>query len=496
MNGHAAVDYINGHGALPDSPASGSTPTSGPVAPVSKKTKAKKPVDDNEKAKLVAARLNQLELGAAEEKDQELEIEREVRKATRDMTNLLAGIANPLERMDALQKRNTDLFAEMKKLERDHLKAKKRADQLQKEKDASRSELTKVVGMKDRLEKLCRTLTSENKKMKVVHEADFVSSSQEEHKRLEDTEKKSRDLISERGESIFWDIGEIMDQKEKPGTLQLDMETEELYVYILNSNNGHEARSRVQSANSMSSRFKTKFKSLIEQYELRELHFLSLQRTKECELHTHLARCEQQRKVAENEAARSRQLSAQVSTFSQTETELRSQLNIYVEKFKQVEDTLNNSNDLFLTFRKEMEEMSKKTKRLEKENLNLTRKHDLTNKNILEMAEDRARLTEDMEILRKKNTTLESVIRRMQDQGRAPAVGTAIEGDEEGTESEYDDEDYDEEEGSEEVEYDDDTEEELAFQTTASGLPAFGPVPPPPTVNQALVNGKVNGIKQ
>ena len=74
MNGHAAVDYINGHGALPDSPASGSTPTSTPVASVSKKTKAKKPVDDIEKAKLVAARLNQLELGAAEEKDQELEI--------------------------------------------------------------------------------------------------------------------------------------------------------------------------------------------------------------------------------------------------------------------------------------------------------------------------------------------------------------------------------------------------------------------------------------
>ena len=74
MNGHPAVDYINGHGALPDSPASGSTPISAPVAPVSKKTKAKKPVDDNEKAKLVAARLNQLEIGFAEEKDQELEI--------------------------------------------------------------------------------------------------------------------------------------------------------------------------------------------------------------------------------------------------------------------------------------------------------------------------------------------------------------------------------------------------------------------------------------
>ena len=91
------------------------------------------------------------------------------------MTNLLAGIANPLERMDALQKRNTDLFAEMKKLERDHLKAKKRADQLQKEKDTQRSELTKVIGMKDRLEKLCRTLTAENKKMKVGSQGTIIT---------------------------------------------------------------------------------------------------------------------------------------------------------------------------------------------------------------------------------------------------------------------------------------------------------------------------------
>ena len=95
--------------------------------------------------------------------------EREVRKATRDMTNLLAGIASPLERMEALQKRNTDLFAEMKKLERDHVKTKKRADQLQKEKDTSRSELSKAVSLRERLEKLCRELTRENKKMKVCY---------------------------------------------------------------------------------------------------------------------------------------------------------------------------------------------------------------------------------------------------------------------------------------------------------------------------------------
>ncbi len=137
--------------------------------------------------------------------------------------------------------------------------------------------------------------------------------------------------------------------------------------------------------------------------------------------------------------------------------------------------------------------MSKKTKRLEKENLNLTRKHDLTNRNILEMAEERTRVNKEMETLRKTNNTLESVIRRMQDQGRAPALGNALEGDEEGTESDDEEDDY-EEEGSEEGEYDDDTEEE-ALQAQVGHPPTFGPVPPPPPSGQAQVNGKVNNGK-
>lgn len=137
--------------------------------------------------------------------------------------------------------------------------------------------------------------------------------------------------------------------------------------------------------------------------------------------------------------------------------------------------------------------MSKKTKRLEKENLNLTRKHDLTNRNILEMAEERTKVNKEMENLRKKNNTLEQLARRMQDQGRGVAGAGAIEGDDEGTESDYEEEDYDEDEGSEEGEYDDDTEEE-ALQAQVGALPTFGPVPPPlPSSQQAQVNGKVNG---
>lgn len=55
----------------------------------------------------------------------------------------------------------------MKQHERESIKNKKRADQLQKEKDHARNELTKHTGLREKLEKLCRELQKENNKLKV-----------------------------------------------------------------------------------------------------------------------------------------------------------------------------------------------------------------------------------------------------------------------------------------------------------------------------------------
>ena len=87
---------------------------------------------------------------------------------------------------------------------------------------------------------------------------------------------------------------------------------------------------------SQSSRFRGRFKSLIDQYELRELHYHSHMRTKELEVQYNIARYEREKTRTDAEAARARQLNEQVQTFSKTEVELRNQLNVYVDKFKQV----------------------------------------------------------------------------------------------------------------------------------------------------------------
>ncbi|PGH18179.1 hypothetical protein AJ80_04566 [Polytolypa hystricis UAMH7299] len=460
------TDPANDYSDYPPSPATSKTrqTTMAPTA-MAKKAKGKKPTDPGETSKLLAAKISQLEQDAAGEKDQEAEIEREVKKATRDLNQLLSNIESPMTRLETVHKKYTELLADMKKLDRDYAKSKKRADQLQKDQDKGKSELNKTATMKDKLEKLCRELTKENKKVK------------DENKRLEDTEKRARGIVNERLDALLFDIQDVMAAKGPARNEKVDVDLDEA--------------------------LRAKIKTIGEKFEAREQHYKALLRSKDAEIQSLTAKYEEQRRGAEAEATRSRALSSQVSTFSQTEAELRSQLNIYVEKFKQVEDTLNNSNELFLTFRREMEEMSRKTKRLEKENMTLSRKHDQTNRNILEMAEERTRNNEELEKWRKKSNNLEALCRRMQEQGRGQGlVGEMDTMDDEGTESEYEDEYEDEEDDdiSDEGEYSVDEGDHPIAAANGSHenqRPVFGP-PPPPALAESRSNGNraiVNGFK-
>ncbi|KAM0283053.1 hypothetical protein ACHAPQ_006616 [Fusarium lateritium] len=425
-----------------------------------KKPKGKKVMDNNEATRLLHARISQLEQDAAGEKDQELEIEREVKRANRDLLQQVSKMDN-MQKIDHLTKRSSELLADMRRLERENQKNKRRGDNLQKERDASRTELSKTVGLKEKLEKLCRELQRDNNKMKVGCEDN-------ENKELQTTQKRNNTHWDEKYATLLSKLEGYQEEKDTPKKQVVDMEVDEL--------------------------FRVRFKTFIEQYELRELHFHSLMRTKELEVQYHMARYEREKKNAEGESTKARHLQAQVQAFTKTETELRNQLNVYVDKFKQVEDTLNNSNDLFLSFRKEMEDMSKKGKRLEKENEALKRQKEAASANIIKMAEDRQDCKRKQEEAEKKTSKLRSIIQQMQEQGRKVPSGMAntvescysdSHGGNEGDESNYSEEDGDDEELSE---FDDDTEEEP--QGNDQGTPvAYGPERPPQPVASAATNG-------
>ena len=134
--------------------------------------------------------------------------------------------------------------------------------------------------------------------------------------------------------------------------------------------------------------------------------------------------------------------------------------------------------------------MSKKTKRLEKENESLKRKHEAMNQNIFKMAEERTRNMKDVEDAKRREEKLKSIIAQMQQQGRGISQGgdgcheddgAEVDGEDSENEDEYEEDDL----SDEDVEYAEDdcdlTEEEHAAEAPSSRpAPAPAPAPSPP----------------
>ena len=116
--------------------------------------------------KLCYPRYHNWKASSTENAHEAAEIEAEVKKANRDLSQLLNTMEPHNSKLDTVQRKYTELLSEMKKVEREHVKAKKRGDQLQKEKEEIGKERTRERGLKEKLEKLSRELTRENKKLK------------------------------------------------------------------------------------------------------------------------------------------------------------------------------------------------------------------------------------------------------------------------------------------------------------------------------------------
>ncbi|KAI8052931.1 myosin-like coiled-coil protein-domain-containing protein [Syncephalis plumigaleata] len=279
------------------------------------------PIDSEELTTMIQNRIEELETATttllvdADERD----IINSIKKANREMTQLIRAQGDQSEKLGILHRKYMELFQDMKRLEKEHTKLKKREDIIIREKDAARNDMTRAISVKSKLENLCRELQRENRRIK------------EESNLLVLKEQQEREELNLKFHSALWDI------KTKPD--------EELY---------HDHQGQSDEAKKL----REKLRNFMRQYDLREIHFERVMRSKDIELQLYEAKIAQQRQVAEQESVRASSLRNQVETFVKTETELRKQLGVYVEKFRQVEETLNKSNELFSTFRREMEQVS------------------------------------------------------------------------------------------------------------------------------------------
>ncbi|XP_059536662.1 gamma-taxilin-like isoform X7 [Myotis daubentonii] len=93
---------------------------------------------------------------------------------------------------------------------------------------------------------------------------------------------------------------------------------------------------------------------------------------------------------------------------------LREELSLYMDKFEEFQTTMAKSNELFTTFRQEMEKMTKKIKKLEKEMIIWRTKWESNNKVLLQMAEEKTIRDKEYKSSQMKLGRLEKLFRALQ----------------------------------------------------------------------------------
>ncbi|XP_008576456.1 PREDICTED: alpha-taxilin isoform X1 [Galeopterus variegatus] len=261
----------------------------------------------------------------------------------------------------------------------------KKQSQLIQEKDHLRGEHSKAVLARSKLESLCRELQRHNRSLK-----------EEGVQRAREEEEKRKEVTSHFQVTL--------------NDIQLQMEQH------------NERNSKLRQENM---ELAERLKKLIEQYELREEHIDKVFKHKDLQqqlVDAKLQQAQEMLKEAEERHQREKDFLLKEAVESQRmcelmkqqETHLKQQLALYTEKFEEFQNTLSKSSEVFTTFKQEMEKMTKKIKKLEKETTMYRSRWESSNKALLEMAEEKTLRDKELEGLQVKIQRLEKLCRALQ----------------------------------------------------------------------------------
>ncbi|XP_038146522.1 alpha-taxilin isoform X1 [Cyprinodon tularosa] len=293
-------------------------------------------------------------------------------------------LSTPDEKLAGLCKKYADLVEEHRTTQKQMRALQKKQNQLVQEKDNLRNEHSKAILARSKLESLCRELQRHNRTLK---EEGIQRTRLEEEKRKE---------VTSHFQSTLNDIQAQMEQHNERNS-SLRQENAELG---------------------------DKLKKLYEQYKLREEHIDKVVKHKDLQQQLVDAKLHQaQELLKESEERHDREkdflLKEAVESqrmcelMKQQEVHLKQQLSLYTEKFEEFQTTLSKSNEVFTTFKQEMEKMTKKIKKLEKETAMYRSRWESSNKALLEMAEEKAVRDRDFEALQGKVQRLDKLRRAL-----------------------------------------------------------------------------------
>ncbi|NXQ93936.1 TXLNA protein, partial [Sagittarius serpentarius] len=296
-------------------------------------------------------------------------------------------LSTPEEKLAALCKKYAELLEEHRNSQKQMKILQKKQTQLVQEKDHLQSEHSKAILARSKLESLCRELQRHNRTLKA---------SEEGVQRAREEEEKRKEVTSHFQVTL--------------NDIQLQMEQH------------NERNSKLRQENM---ELAERLKKLIEQYELREEHIDKVFKHKDLQqqlVDAKLQQAQEMLKEAEERHQREKDFLLKEAVESQRmcelmkqqETHLKQQLALYTEKFEEFQNTLSKSSEVFTTFKQEMEKMTKKIKKLEKETTMYRSRWESSNKALLEMAEEKTLRDKELEGLQVKIQRLEKLCRALQ----------------------------------------------------------------------------------
>uniref|UniRef100_A0A8C7KC84 Taxilin beta n=1 Tax=Oncorhynchus kisutch TaxID=8019 RepID=A0A8C7KC84_ONCKI len=293
----------------------------------------------------------------------------------------------PQEKLDALLKKYAELLEERRGEQKQLRFMQKKQGHVGKERDQLQYEHSRAILARSKLEGLCRELQRHNKTLK---EETLARCCEDEEKRRE---------ITTHFQSTLTDIQAQIEQHS-------------------NRNN----KLCLENAN-----LADKLKHIISQYEQREeslekifKHHDLQQKLSDAKLeqaHAQLQEADEKHKrEKEYLLVHAAEWKLQAKLLREQETVMQAQLVLYSQKFEEFQTTLSKSNDVYASFKNEMEKMTKKMKKLDKESTVWKTRFESTNKALSEMIEERTLKENEYEMFVVKIDKLERLCRALQDE--------------------------------------------------------------------------------
>ncbi|KAG0622430.1 hypothetical protein M758_3G096900 [Ceratodon purpureus] len=332
---------------------------------------------------LKIAELEVASTGSSKVDDEAAKRARATKKQVKEVKAMLDGTdRNSDEKLRLLNAKYLQQVSETKSLAKEVSTLQRKLEQVNKEKDTIYGEYSKVSGLRQKLESLCRELQRQNKML-------FDDS-----RRISNEEQMKRQELSTKFHNTIKDITSKLEEQ------------------------GDERLQQIKE-NEM---LRETLKALTQQCEKRDQHFNHQLRTKELEQQLAEVKLKQQEELVAQEEAKSRLYKEQIAHQLKVEQDLRAQLALYGDKFEQFQETLTKSNEVFATFKKEMEKMSKTIKKLEKENITLKKKAEKSDVTVIDLLDERVSLKKQLETSKNQKERLEALCRSMQAERKSIAA--------------------------------------------------------------------------